>query len=184
MLRNRRALLVEEHLDHGLCHGVRTPPDAIDFVVAQSAIASSPSGATPPNQDLVVGFAGWKVVHRNAPQGVVVVGVALRTSRVCRDVPVKCADEGFCRHHAARRPRDGVTATMTTEFAGDQGGASGSWPGDDRRSPKAEVREADGSRQAARAGRRITPPRGLIKNHREVSVAGSPNREISWRLAA
>jgi hypothetical protein len=35
MLVNRRALLVEEHLDYGLCHGVRTPPDAVDFVIAQ-----------------------------------------------------------------------------------------------------------------------------------------------------
>src|SRR3954468_3092854 len=32
---NRRALLVEEHLDHGLSYGVGTAADSIDFVVAQ-----------------------------------------------------------------------------------------------------------------------------------------------------
>ena len=64
----------------------------------------------------------------------------LRSGRrgICRDVPIKCADEGFCRHHTPRdASRDGVTRNDVTEFVGDQGGTSGSWLKSDDRTKSA-----------------------------------------------
>ncbi|HEY2434318.1 MAG TPA: hypothetical protein VGI12_16705 [Vicinamibacterales bacterium] len=88
---NRRALLVEEHLDHGLSYGVGTAADSIDLVVAQVDRFLAEQLATPLHRDLVVGFAGWKdLVHRNALHNLAMVVVVLRSGRrgICRDVPV------------------------------------------------------------------------------------------------
>ena len=93
------------------------------------------------------------LVHRNGLHNLAMVVVVLRSGcrGMCRDVPVN-ADEGFCRHHTSR---DGVTRNDVTEFAGDQGGASGSWPKSDDR-----TKSAGGS---ARSG-------WLAAGHRELNA--------------
>ncbi|HXI32333.1 MAG TPA: hypothetical protein VNG89_28035, partial [Vicinamibacterales bacterium] len=74
---NRRALLVEEHLDHGLSDGVGAAVDSIDFVVAQVDRFVAEELATPLDRDLIDCFVGWKdLVHRNALHNLTfVVGV-------------------------------------------------------------------------------------------------------------
>jgi len=55
-LMDRRALLVEEQLDHGLRDRVRTAADSTDTVVSQIDRFVAEQLATPLDRDLLVGF--------------------------------------------------------------------------------------------------------------------------------
>jgi len=67
---DRLALLIDEHLDHGLRVGVRTDANSIDIVVGQIDCFVAEQLATPLERDLVDCFAGWKdlVSSQRAPQ--------------------------------------------------------------------------------------------------------------------
>jgi hypothetical protein len=103
---DRRSLLVEEHLDHGLRHNLGTASDSIDIVVAQVHSFIGEQLATPLDRDLVVRFAGWKnLVHRNAlhKRTSVVVGVRARDVEGFAETSRSIARmRAFCRHRVGR----------------------------------------------------------------------------------
>ena len=81
---DRRALLVEEQLDHDARHGVGAPPDLIDLVVAQVRGLVAEQLATPIDRDSSVGSSAGKIssIATRSTIGHQLLWVfALRTSR-------------------------------------------------------------------------------------------------------